>query len=81
MAAVYIEIKPRKRLKQSAYYKKGRPGENHVKKFKIHKIPVKCKCFICGEIWHYARNYTQNIVKKEIEHASTIRITKRSTYN
>ena len=27
--------------------------------------PVKCNCFICGEIGHYTRNCTQNRVKKE----------------
>ena len=65
MAAVYIEIKPRKRLKWGTYYKKRRPRENHVKKFKNHKPLVKCKCFICGEIWHFAKNCAQNGVKIE----------------
>ena len=47
---LHRETKPRKRLKWSTYYEKGRPRENHVKKFKIYKPPVKCKCFICGKI-------------------------------
>ena len=62
---VQREIKSTKRLKRSTYYKKGKPRENHVKKFKIHKPLVKYKCFIYGEIGYYARNCTQTELKKK----------------
>ena len=41
--AVHRETKPRTRLKQRMYNKKGGPKKNLVKTFKIHKPPIKCK--------------------------------------
>ena len=41
--AVHNKVKPKKRLKRSTYYKKRRSKEHHVKKFPVHKQPLKCK--------------------------------------
>ena len=65
MPIVHREMKHRKRLKQSTYYRKRRLRENHVKMFKIHKPPIKYKRFIYGEIGHYARNCIRDRVNKE----------------
>ena len=58
MLVVHRETKPRKRLKRSIYYNKGRRRESTVNKFKIHQQPVRCKCFTCAKIGCYARSCT-----------------------
>lgn len=62
------EGKPRKKLKRSTYYRKHRPRSNHVKKFKKHKPPRKCKCYICGELGHYANECRNKKVSKDRLH-------------
>ena len=53
------------KLKKSTYYRKGRLKSGHVKKFKQHKSPRKCKCFICGNEGCYAYQCKIDIVRKQ----------------
>ncbi|UYC36391.1 polyprotein [Black pepper virus B] len=55
LPGVYSNQKKKLGYRKAKTYK-GKPHESHVRIFKRKRPAMKCKCFICGEEGHYARD-------------------------